>query len=95
MPLQRFGVAVICGLVFRAFPFTLFAAAVVPAVKVKAYELRKVNKDELLKQLNDLRTELAQVNAVASWPHPSCRLFRRIAVPLNPARARIHVPAGV
>ena len=47
------------------FPYLSVSNSVpVSAVKVKAHELRKASKADMLKQLDDLRNELAQVRPV-------------------------------
>ena len=50
-----------CLLLSFPFAFIIFIILLFYIAKVKAYELRKNNKDELLKQLEDMKAELSQL----------------------------------
>ena len=50
-----------CLLILSTWFYRFYHGFIFYIAKVKAYELRKNNKDELLKQLEDMKAELSQL----------------------------------
>ena len=61
------------------------------AVKVKAHELRQKNRDELLRQLDELKTELQQLRVAKVTGGAASKLSKMFCPPVS-ASSLLHFP---